>query len=170
MKISNRQVQYLVGVLFAPGTNLDEIKHILSEHFGPLGEASPLFPFECTHYYDDEMGQGLSRVFFPFQKRDLPEKLPQYKKLSIELEEKYFARNQKRFVNLDPGYLDSTKLILASTKVGGHKIAISEDIYADMILDFYKGSFRSFEWTFPDFKSGTYFEFLAKVRKDYLKK
>lgn len=163
-------VQYFIGILYAPQTNLGDLSQILKESFGILEDPSHPFPFNQTDYYTQEMGQNLSRVFFAIQKLIHPSELPKLKKHAIQIENAFYRKNGKRSVNLDPGYLDSTKIILASTKKGGHKISLTKDIYADMVLDFYKGNFRSFEWSFPDFKEKNYWEYFLEMRKSYLEK
>lgn len=70
-------------------------------------------------------------------------------------------------VNLDVGYLDFHKLVLASAKYNGQKIYLDQGIYADPTLYFEGGQFHAFENTFPDFKSNTYHEVFLKIRNTY---
>lgn len=162
--------QYFIGALFAPKINIVDISQILSEAYGPLDDQSEVYPFESTRYYAEEMGEGLQRVFFSLKKLIPASELVRFKKDSCQLEQAFFSEQGKRLVNLDPGTLDAVKVVLASTKQGGHKIALTSEIYADLILDYFQGAFRSFEWTFPDFKSGLYFPFLEKLRQSFLQK
>lgn len=163
-------VQFFMGVLYSPQTNLEELAQILKESFGTLESPSQVFSFHQTDYYTHEMGQNLSRIFFALEKLIHPSELPKLKKHSIQIENAFYKKNGKRSVNLDPGYLDSVKIILASTKKGGHKISLTKDIYADMVLDFYKGNFRFFEWSFPDFKSDIYWGYFLELRRNFLNK
>jgi hypothetical protein len=77
------------------------------------------------------------------------------------------ARGTSRLINLDPGYLDHYKVVLASAKFGGQKVYLREGIYADMTLVMYKGKWESFAWGFPDFKSGKYDKVLSTIRDLY---
>ncbi len=162
--------QYFIGVLFAPKINVQDISAILTDAYGPIELSSEVYPFEATRYYAAEMGEGLQRIFFSLRRLREASELVQFKKDSCQLEQEFFSQEGKRLVNLDPGYLDAVKVVLASTKQGGHKIALTSEIYADLVLDYFQGNFRSFDWTFPDFKSGLYLSFLEKLRQNFLQK
>ena len=69
-----------------------------------------------------------------------------------------------RPVNLDPGIMEPSKLILASTKNFSHRIYIGKKMYAETTLIFDKGTWRSLPYTFPDYAQGRYFEFFDKIR------
>ena len=73
--------------------------------------------------------------------------------------ESAFARehpSMQRPVNLDPGYLEQSKIVLASTKNFFHRILISGGIYAEVTLHYQEGKWYDFPWTFPDYKSDDY--------------
>ena len=72
-----------------------------------------------------------------------------------------------RRVNIDPGYMDYYKIVLASFKEGPQKIYLGEGVYADPILLFYEGEYVPFQWTFPDFKAGIYAEDFRAIRALY---
>lgn len=163
-------VQYFIGVIFSSSISSNQIAEVLTDAFGPVANISEIYPFDKTRYYAEEMGENLQRQFFALKNLAAPWDLPRMKELANTLEKEFFSEKGKRLVNLDPGYLDSVKVVLASTKTGGHKIALTEKIYADLILDYFQGSFRSFDWTFPDFKAGTYSEYLTNLRKEFLAK
>lgn len=133
------------------------------------GEAdfiSESFPFDETHYYEQEMGTPLERRFISFERLISPDQIVDVK-LQTNLLEQHFARDASRTINLDPGYLDHYKVVLASAKFGGQKIYMRDGIYADMTLVMYKGKWESFAWGFPDFKSGKYDRVLSKIRDLY---
>jgi Domain of unknown function (DUF4416) len=134
--------------------------------FGQVDWESEDFPFDVTNYYEKEMGTELLRKFYSFQNLIMPDEIAGIKIVTNELENKY-SNAKGRQINLDPGYLDTYKLVLASTKFGGQKIYLGQGIYADMTLVMYKGQWESFAWGFPDFKSHRYDTVLSKIRDLY---
>jgi len=162
-------VQFFIACLLAQDVSQEVLSAELETHFGKIDIISAAFPFNQTNYYESEMGPGLTRVFFSLEILTCPIELINLKKKSSELEKKW-CRDEKRIINLDPGYLDAHKIVLSSFKFGGHKIALDNTIYADMVLSFSKHQFHPFDWTFPDFRSGIYFPFFQELRQQYLKK
>ena len=79
------------------------------------------------------------------------------------------SRDGKRTVNLDAGYLDHNKVLLASAKEAGQKIYLDKGIYADLAGRYKGGHYQPFEWSFPDFRDGRYDGELLKMRSVYLK-
>jgi len=138
----------------------------LQHHWGFTDFVSEDFPFDFTDYYEAEMGKDLARRFYSFERLITPDQLVEAKLFCNELEGKY--RGEKgRAVNLDPGYVDHFKLVLASAKFGGQKVYLRDGIYADMTLVMFKGKWESFNWGFPDFKSRRYDDALCKIRDLY---
>ncbi len=142
---------------------LDETLKRLEKYFGQVEFVGRWHEFTFTDFYEPEMGANLSRCLVAFEGAKPTRLLPKTKKWTAKVENK-FRKNGKRLVNIDAGYVDFCKLVLASGKSGGHKIAVTDEVYADMILDFRKGVWHPFEWCFPDFASGIYFEELTKIR------
>jgi hypothetical protein len=70
-----------------------------------------------------------------------------------------------RPINLDPGYVDSPKLVLASMKNYAHRIYLGRGVYAEVTLLHRRGQWTALEWTFPDYASGRYGPFLDQARK-----
>lgn len=167
--MSTHLVQFFVAVLYQSSTQLSKIQVDLEKIWGPVDAASKTFPFNLTDYYTPEMGGGLQRKFLTFEKLMSPCGLTEIKERTTAIENRWRV-NDKRVVNLDPGYLDSHKIVLASHKFGGHKIAIAPGVYADMVLRYQRGSYQPFDWTFPDFRLEDYHLFFTKVRASYLKK
>ena len=145
---------------------LNEAISLVKAEFGELDFVSEDFLFEVTNYYQAEMGERLLRRFCSFERLIQPDQIVHAKLFTNRVEEKYLDGSQRR-INLDPGYLDYYKVVLASAKQGGQKIYLREGIYADMTLVLYKKKWESFDWSFPDFKSGVYDTVLSKIRDLY---
>lgn len=159
-------VKLFVVTLHRDPAILESVTSELIKLFGAIDWQSEDFPFDVTDYYEKEMGPGLLRRFLSFQNLIMPDQIADIKIVTTELENKYRNEN-KRQINLDPGYLDTYKVVLASTKFGGQKIYVGKGIYADMTLVMYKGQWEGFAWGFPDFKSRRYDTVLAKIRDLY---
>ncbi|MCI0417317.1 DUF4416 family protein [bacterium] len=159
-------IKLFVVTLHRDAAILQSAKSDMINALGEIDWESEDFPFDVTDYYENEMGMGLLRRFYSFQRLIMPDQIAEIKIYTNQLEEKY--RNEKgRRINLDPGYLDTYKVVLASTKFGGQKIYVGKGIYADMTLVMYKGQWESFAWGFPDFKSGRYDTALSTIRDLY---
>ncbi len=154
-------VKYFIGALYSDKTILERAFELCRTQLGDLGHKSEPFLFDCTHYYDPEMGTPIHRLFVESQGE-----LAKLKNRCNAIEDE-LALNGKRKVNLDIGYLDLHKVILASAKYNGQKIYIGEGIYADPTLVYESGSFHAVDNTFPDFKDGRYDEVFVVLRNFY---
>ena len=161
-------VKLFLAVLASTRESVDRVREMFLDQFGETDIDSGWMAFDFTDYYADEMGPEIERVLFSFADLIDPSRLVEAKILAGEVEEK-LAEDSRRVVNIDPGYLDYFKVVLASGKPGGIKIYVDHGVYADLALYYEKGRFLPFEWGFPDFRSGYYDEFLIKVRARYKK-
>jgi hypothetical protein len=159
-------VKAFVAALGADTAAMAEAVEVMADTQGPIDLRSQPFPFDHTDYYVTEMGGPLVRQFFAFERLMDPARLAALKHLAARVEEA-FSVDSKRRVNLDPGYLDYGKLVLASYKYGGQKVLLCEGVYADVTLLYGKGRFQPFAWTFPDFADGRYQDFLLRLRRRY---
>jgi hypothetical protein len=162
-------VKLFIGVLTSIPETLPEVEERLAALFGPVELCSARFPFDLTHYYDQTMGSPIYRCFLSFAELMEPSAIAGIKMKTNELEASFAEeyRNVPRPINLDPGYLEQSKIVLASTKNFYHRILLSQGIYAEVTLHFEKGEWRSFPWTFPDFKSDRYHSFFISLRERY---
>src|SRR5262249_1019455 len=110
------QVKLFVGVLVAKPGWIPSVRERLVLNYGPIDHQSGIIPFHFTNYYRREMGDHIERVFFAFERLIEADRLPEIKRRTNELEEEFASmdREVKRPVNLDPGYIEHAKVVLAS--------------------------------------------------------
>ena len=96
---------------------------------------------------------GLHRRFVSFAKLVSPVELAQRKHQALDLELKYSEdETGRRKVNVDPGYLEAGKVVLASTKNANHRIYVDAGIYAEATLAYVAGKYQFYEYTYPDYR------------------
>ena len=156
-------VKLFTGIIYNDETLLPALRESLMSLLGAIDFTSGPMPFNYTDYYRIEMGEPLFRIFYSFERLIVPDELSAIKKKTNELEG-HFSKDSKRGLNIDPGYLDYFKVVLASAKFGGQKIYLQEGIYADLTLLYEKGTFKPLPWGFPDFRGGFYNKTLVTIR------
>lgn len=161
-------VKLMVGILASDRQCLDAARASIMDAYGQADLTSPVYPFDLTHYYQDQAGPNILRQFVSMEQLIDPGQLADIK-LNTNLMEKQMADSLKapfpRPVNFDPGYVEPSKLVLASTKNFAHRVYIGKGIWAEVTLTYNKGVWQIYPYTFPDFKSGRYNEFLSQVRE-----
>lgn len=160
-------VKFFCGVLFSKDSQLREVCQNLSATFGDISEVSEAWPFTFTSYYEKEMGPDLRRVFILFKSLYFPEELIQWKRKTNEIEEQIKDKDRLRPVNLDPGYLDLGKLILASTKDHAHRLYLGSGVFGEVTLYAKQGRWETWPWTYPDYADPRYLTYFWKKREQY---
>jgi hypothetical protein len=135
--------------------------------FGEADTISERFPFDFTEYYTREMGKPLFRHFITFERLISIPTLPDIKRATNHLEEKYATLNGNRRINIDPGYICLEHVILATTKGYSHRPYLRDGIYADLTLIYRNKSFQSLEWTYPDYRQEDVIILFNQFRKKY---
>lgn len=162
-------VKLIVGMIFRNRDLCKAVEGVLRRRFGELDFESKIMNFDHTRYYEKEMGKNLLRKFISFKCLIKPENLANIKRFTNKLES-HFSVGRQRQINLDPGYLDANKFVLATTKDWGHRIYLKKGIYAEVTLHFQNNTFQSWEWTYPDYKTEDYIHIFNNLRKQYLEK
>jgi hypothetical protein len=162
-------VKLFVGILVSDTKYLTDAERRLTTDYGPVDYRSPVIPFEFTTYYEKEMGDILDRVFLSFEQLIDAGRLAEIKTRTNHFEEEIASGSTdvKRPVNLDPGYLEHAKVILASTKNFYHRIYLGDRIFGEVTMHFKNNTYQFFPWTYPDYQSKDYQEFFLKVRQIY---
>jgi len=163
-------VKLIAGLISSSAIHFEEAEKSLAARYGPADLKSPFFLFSQTDYYEKQMGKNLQRVFLSFAGLVSPEILSGIKIQTNALEEslRRDSGGSLRVVNIDPGIITPTALIMATAKDFAHRIPLAGGIYAHLELLFTKSVVRTLDWTYPDFRQSGYQEFFRSVRRIYL--
>ncbi len=162
-------VKPVCAVLVSRDIILDEALNALEQSFGSIDEKSVPYDFDFTSYYKKEMGEELKKIFVSFTLPAEPLFLPDMKITANRLE-KTWSLSGRRRINVDPGYIALSKLVVASAKEFAHRIYIGKGIYADLQLQYRHEKFWPHPWTFPDYQTPEALAFFKKVRDEFYKK
>jgi len=157
-------VKLIAAILYNDESAFEEAIQKLEARFSTVDYRGEIFPFTQSDYYENEMGPDLKRILISFATPVAPESLVEAKIVADQIEKEALSQ-EKRSVNIDTGYIDLFKVVLASFKGRNNKIYISDGIWADMVLYFKQGDFHPFDWSFPDFKSGIFNPALKEIRE-----
>ncbi len=163
--MSEPQVKRITGVLCGSEDRFAWVLERTGALWGEPEWVSKPVPFTFTDYYRDIAPQ-LFRRFICFPGLAGASGLADWKKSACALEAE---SRTPRDVNIDPGYVDGARLVLASTKDHAHRIWLRDGIYAEVTLRFRLGKWEPFDYTFPDFAGGSYDDFLTVARRLWLK-
>ncbi|MDD5079255.1 MAG: DUF4416 family protein [Candidatus Omnitrophica bacterium] len=164
--IKPQPVKLILALIFRDKLSYSKTLRILSKKFGRVDFESPVFNFNVTDHYEKEIGRDLFRRFISFNKLIPPEALSRIKILTNKIEKKLSCK-KGRTVNIDPGYLDMAKLVLATTKDYMHRIYLGRGIYAEITLSYQGKSFRPWDWTYPDYRTDAYIRLFNHIRHIY---
>ena len=163
-------VKAIIGVLTMDPDLLPTVYTELTHRLGPIDYTSELMSFTSTTYYEAEMGPDIQRQFISFERLIDAGTLAEMKLFTNSVEQTFAIRMSKtdaRRVNLDAGYICLAKLVLASTKDHAHRIYLSDGIYAEITLRFYRKTFQPWEWSYPDYRLPTYITIFNHIRGIY---
>ncbi|WP_164103051.1 DUF4416 family protein [Candidatus Laterigemmans baculatus] len=124
--------------------------------WGPLPVVSPPMPFEASEYYANEMGSGLRKIMVAAERPRDPSELADWKVATNALEADYAALSpaaEPRPLNLDPGYISQSKLVLATVKDRDHRLYLREGIFAEVTLRYLRSGWTENPWTYPDYRT-----------------
>lgn len=163
--------KYFVGLLSRNAELLASVEADLTALLGAVDGRSEILPWAASRFYEKEMGRGLLRRFVSFAPLRSPQDLAEIKLRTQAIEDGYRdppANSSGRSINVDPGYLESGKVTLASTKNACQRIYLSSGIYAEATLLYYNGDFHGCSYTYPDYLWPESLAFLRKIRLVYL--
>ena len=159
-------VKFLVAVLWREDSALAESLARMRELWGTIDFEGEERPFDLTDYYETEMGRGLRRRLYSFEELIEADRIVE-RKLQAMAVEADLRDAEGRRVNLDVGYMDVHKVVLASVKPGALKIYLGRSVWADPTCRYSKGRFRALDWSFADFRDNRYSDDLIAIRERY---
>lgn len=164
-----RPVILFAGLLSGDADLIRRARQLLSRRFGPIEFESDMWTFHHTDYYESEMGPNLKRAFVSFERKIGPDALSEIKHETNAIEQRIAddcaGLEILRPVNIDPGYVDLGKMVLASTKDAAHRVYLGNGIYAECTLRYEGHEWRTWPWTYPDYHEPTYHAFFQRVRE-----
>jgi len=168
---SPRPVNLICGLISSDSDLIARAVKMLSKYCGPADIVSQVWPFDLTDYYEVEMGTGLLRQFASFENLIDPGQLASIKVQTNQIEERIGCEcglpEGQRPVNIDPGYIELSKLVLATTKNGSHRVYLRDGIYAESTLHYRTGRWTAWPYTYPDYADERYHAFFEQVRDRY---
>ena len=152
-----------VGTLYSDAEIFKRSKEIIKKNFGDILLESPSTVWDYSSYYKNELGWPLFRQFIFLKNLIDPGILSDFKLKTNEIEDALSSEG-KRHINLDPGYLTLSKIVLASTKNYAHRIYLGKGIYGEVTLSFKDGVYNSHLYTYSDYQDKMYIDIFMNAR------
>lgn len=164
-KAEGHQGKLFFGLLAHSVDLIEEVCRRVQLDFSPITLRSEAIPFTHTGYYAHEMGSDLLRQWVATDDQIYVDELPAVKLLTNRLERVYASARGRR-VNIDPGYLTLSKVVLATTKDYDHRVYVRDGIFEEVTLHYRRQSgYEPWPWTYPDYRSDTALAFFARLRE-----
>lgn len=169
MPVEPKPAKYFIAFLISDVALIAAIEAEILAKLGEIDAHGLVTPWTKSKFYEKEMGANLWRGFWSLQPLRSPEKLAAAKLQSQNIEDRFRdPMSGGRRVNLDPGYLDTLKVVLASTKNASQRIYLNSGIYAEATLFYHHGAFHGLPYTYPDYLTPQATEFFTQVRSIYV--
>ncbi|MEK7775067.1 MAG: DUF4416 family protein [Candidatus Zixiibacteriota bacterium] len=162
------QGRLIVGVIHSSLDALADSLKALERRFGRV--QCETTGAECADgdFYREEMGADLQRRFFSFERPVSRESLVEIKGICHKIEPLFADRTGEDFyfrtVNIDPGILTPSNLVVASHREQSHRVYLANGVYAETVLIFSRGQFCRLPWTSPDYYADEAIDFFLRVR------
>jgi hypothetical protein len=164
-----KQVKLFCGIISSDEEIKQKSFDRLKEKLGSIDLISDVMTFDFSSYYNPEMGDNLERFWISFEKLVSAAELADIKVFTNSIEDN-FAIDNKRKINIDPGYITPANVILATTKDYSHRIYLKKGIYGEVTTIYQKNNYIKLPWSYPDYLSPIAVEFLLKARTALMNK
>jgi hypothetical protein len=166
--VQPNQVKLFCGILYSDEEIKQKSFDIIKEKLGGIDFISDEMLFDFSSYYNSEMGNNLKRFWISFKNLVCASELADIKVFTNSVEDG-FAIDEKRRINIDPGYVTPANIILATTKEFSHRIYLSNGIYGEVTTIYKKGGYIKLPWSYPDYLSDLATDFFLKIRTNLMK-
>jgi len=161
---SPEPVLLFISTLYSNAGIFDQSQNTLIKNFGDILLISPSLPWDYSTYYKDELGSPLFRQIIFFKNLIDPGMLADIKLKTNEIEAELSSEGKRR-INLDPGYLSLSQVVLASTKNYTHRIYLNKGIYGEVTLIFQNGTYIPHLFTYKDYQDKTHIDIFMNARE-----
>ncbi|MBU1626130.1 DUF4416 family protein [bacterium] len=164
---------FFTAVMINDMNLIPKVEKDLESCFTKIESRSSIYEFSHSNYYNAEMGDTLFKYFISFEGLIEKIELPDIKISIMGIEEKYFYLKDGmkcRKVNLDPGYLTHSKVLLATSKNYSHRVYLGKGVFAELTYIMSKEGWQSLEWTYPDYRDPEVVSFFSELRKKFKEK
>lgn len=158
------EVALFVGTLYSKDEYFNNAINKLIEEFGDTLYVSLPYIWDYSRYYDKELGSPIFRQFIFFERFINPGLLPDIKIRTNEIEDSLSIEGRRQ-INIDPGYMTLSKIVLASTKNYAHRLYLDKGIYGEVTLIFKNKTYRPHIFTYRDYQDEICIDIFMKVRE-----
>jgi len=159
-----------IAIMFNGEHELKSLLEIMQNRFGSILSDGPIYRVsDFSDYYEEEFGNQLQKQFFVFQRPICLENFFQIKVWTNELELDPNTKTPRRILNIDPGYLEPSKLVLYSSKNFSHRIYYGSGIFEEVTMSFIHGNFTRLPWTYNDYFCEMNRNYLLAMRNEIVR-
>lgn len=162
-------VHFFISVLYRNSAGHELAVRKIRELIGPPEHTYGPRPFDYSNYYHREMGRPLEKIYYIGKELRPPDDLPSLK-LAANRIEIALSDDDRRTVNLDPGYIDKHHIILATSKAKAARPHLAHGVHAYLALIFEHETYRPLDWTYLDYREPALIAFFNEVRQGLLHK
>jgi hypothetical protein len=162
-----KKAKLFCGIIYSNSKIKQKSFEMLEKKLGKISLISDVMLFDFSNYYFQEMGNNLKRFWIAFKILISTANLAEIKVFTNSIEDN-FTVNNRRGINIDPGYITPANVILATTKDYSHRIYLAKGIYGEVTTIYKKSGYIKLPWSYPDYLSNIATRFLLKARMDLM--
>ena len=160
----------IVSIMYTTMDALADGLTSLEKKFGRVQFETLEIECDQAKQYKEEMGRILARRFYSFDKMVPRDFLPEAKTCCHKIETQLADTVDGypfRAVNVDPGILSPTALIMASHREQPHRIYMRDGVYGELTLIHAHDKFCRLPWTESDYCDDEAITFFERVRQTF---